>query len=403
MESVKQILKMPVRIAIECWLKLCLWGRPQATLDPARVGRILVFAYHGLGNFIMYTPALKRLRERYPDARIDLQVGNNTGCEEVLAGAGLFDNIYNYPYGAGARVWLRRALEIRRTRYDVTINEFHSHSWRLAMIAVHSKALFRVGHVTSPGWPRHSSRFSFIFNLPVLMAEDEHEIDRYLDLMTALDAREAALAVARPFIHLTDADRKFASAYMVRAGIEPGAEVVGMQPGTSAAMRWKQWPIDRYRVLLERLVNEKPAVRVILFGNPLEVRMSTELVRGLECRVTIAAGQTSVKQVAALIERCRWLLCNDSGLMHVAAAVGTPVVAIYGPTDIRRTRPWGEGHVIIRHEMPCSPCFRLEGEDELRRCPHHNCLMTITPDEVFGKVVGALEKAKETDEARAIR
>jgi len=75
----------------------------------------------------------------------------------------------------------------------------------------------------------------------------------------------------------------------------------------------------------------------------------------------------------------------------VAVAVGTPVVAIYGPTDTRRTRPWGTGNIIVRHDMPCSPCFKLEGEDQLRRCPHHDCLMTITPDEVFGKVLVALE------------
>jgi heptosyltransferase-2 len=390
MGFIKQTLKTPLRIAIEGWLKLLLSTRRRVVMGPAGIERILVFAYHGLGNFIMYTPALARLRERYPDARIDLQVGNNTGCEEVLAGADLFDNIYNCPYRAGIRAWLGRALEIRRTRYDVTINEFHSHSWLLAMIVVYSRARFRVGHVTSPGWLRHSSRFSFVFNIPVRMAEDEHEIDRYMDLVAALHARPARLEDARPFIHLTDADRQFASEFMTRAGIGPGDTVVGIQPGTSPAMRWKQWPIDRYRAVIERMVTELPALRIILFGNPLEVKMSAALIRGLESRVTLAAGQTSVKQVAALIERCRWLICNDSGLMHVAVAVSTPVVAIYGPTDIRRTRPWGTGNVIIRHEMPCSPCFRLEGEDELRKCPHHDCLMTITPDEVFGEMLVAL-------------
>src|SRR5215472_18270025 len=78
--------------------------------------------------------------------------------------------------------------------------------------------------------------------------------------------------------------------------------------------------------------------------------------------------------------------------MHVAAAVGTPVVAIYGPTDIRRTRPWGTGHVIVRHDLSCSPCYRLEGEGAIHRCPHHDCLMTITPDEVFRKVVAGFPK-----------
>src|SRR5215813_8216733 len=185
MAAIKQILKAPARIAIESWLKLCLWRRPRVTPSEVRIERILVFAYHGLGNFIMYTPALRQLRERYPDARIDLQVGNNTGCEEVLAGSELFDNIYNLPFSAGLRAWLTRAKEIADTRYDLTINEFHSHSWPLALLIAASRAPHRLGHVTSPGWSRRFSRYSFVFNLPVEMREDEHEIARYISLVTA--------------------------------------------------------------------------------------------------------------------------------------------------------------------------------------------------------------------------
>ncbi|HJZ68045.1 MAG TPA: hypothetical protein VKF81_07985, partial [Blastocatellia bacterium] len=90
-----QILKEAIRIPGESFLRVYLDGIPKLEFEPEKVRRILVFAYHGLGNFIMFTPALRLLRERYPDARIDLQAGNNTGCDEVLAGAGLFDNIYN--------------------------------------------------------------------------------------------------------------------------------------------------------------------------------------------------------------------------------------------------------------------------------------------------------------------
>ena len=83
MSTIKQALRLPA----EAMLKVYLAARPRPRFTPERIKRILVFAYHGLGNFIMYTPALRALRERYPEARIDLQVGNNTGCEEVLAGA----------------------------------------------------------------------------------------------------------------------------------------------------------------------------------------------------------------------------------------------------------------------------------------------------------------------------
>jgi heptosyltransferase-2 len=381
-----EIFKSAAKGSAESLLKVYLSSLPREEFSPERVSRVLVFAYHGLGNFIMYTPALRLLRERYPGARIDLQVGNNTGCEDVLDGSGLFDNIYNLPYGAGVRAWVERAREIRRTRYDVTINEFHSHSWPLALLVAASGARFRVGHVTSPGWPRRFSRYSFVFNVPVTMREDEHEVDRYLDLVAAAGAGRVKLEEAKTFIHLTESDRLFARRFLEN-GAAPADAIIGVQPGTSPTMRWKQWPLDRYRELIKRILDERPGSQLVLFGSASEAEMIQDLARGLGDRVKVAAGKTSVKQAAALIERCDLLVCNDSGLMHAAVAVDTPVVAIYGPTDFNRTAPLGPRHRVVRRGLECSPCFRLEGDEQVRRCPHHDCLMTITPEDVLRPVV----------------
>jgi len=387
----KKLLKDLIRTPAESLLKVYLASHPSREFAPEKISRILVFAYHGLGNFIMYTPALNLLRRRYPKARIDLQVGNNTGCEEVLEGAGLFDNIYNLPYTAGARAWIKRAKEIRETGYDLTVNEFHSHSWPLALLVIASGAPYRLGHVTSPGWSRSFSRYSYVFNLPVKMREDEHEINRYLDLVAEVGAagdQKSGFSIsgARTFIHLADEDRRFARQFLNENGKGRARIIIGVQPGTSPAMRWKQWPIERYREVIKRVVADHRDAQIVLFGSPSEVEMIEDMARGLDSRVLIAAGKTTVKQVAALIEQCDMLLSNDSGLMHAAVAVGTPVVAIYGPTDIRRTAPLGPLHTVIRHDLACSPCFRLEGDDKVQSCSHHDCLMTITSGEVYDRI-----------------
>lgn len=400
MIDVKQVLKEALRVPGEALLKVYLSSLPEVRFSPDRIERILVFAYHGLGNFIMYTPALKLLRERYPAARIDLQVGNNTGCEEVLAGSGLFDNIYNLRFSDGIRPWLARAEVIRNTRYDLTINEFHSHSWPLALLVAASGAPFRLGHVTSPGWSRRFSRYSFVFNLAVAMREDEHEIERYIDLVAAVGARRIAAGDARTFIHLTDEDRAFARQFLEDGEATPAQAIIGFQPGTSLSMRWKQWPIDRYREVIGRVVTDSPDSQIVLFGSALEEEMIREMARGLKGRITLASGKTSVKQVAALIEQCDLLVCNDSGLMHAAVAVGTPVVAIYGPTDFRRTAPLGDTHTVIRHPLSCSPCFKLEGDDQVHVCPHHDCLMTITPDEVVNAVFQIRDERRAAPDTR---
>jgi lipopolysaccharide heptosyltransferase II len=389
---VKQAIKNLVRRLAEQTLKVYLSSLPRREFRPEKIERIIVFAYHGLGNFIMYTPALKLLREQYPNARIDLQVGNNTGCEEVLAGAGLFDHIYNLPYAKGIRAWIARLKEIRETRYDITVNEFHSHSWQLALTLAFSGVPFRVGHVTSPGWAEQFSHYSFIFNLPVGMREDEHETRRYLDLVEAIGARAVEPSQVKPFMHLAAEDREFADTF-INSQDRPGS-IIGIQPGTSPTMRWKQWPIDRYRKLLERLTEEQREAPIILFGAANEAEMIRELAEGLSGKIIIAAGKTTIKQVAALIERCALLVCNDSGLMHVAVAVGTPVVAIYGPTDLRRTAPLGESHTVVRHDLPCSPCFKLEGDAAVKDCPHHDCLNSITADEVFYQLKSKVRRAQ---------
>jgi lipopolysaccharide heptosyltransferase II len=389
MATVKQIIKDRIRFFAEKALKIYLSFQPRVAFKPEKIERILVFAYHGLGNFIMYTPALKLLRERYPNARIDLQVGNNTGNEEVLAGAELFDNIYNLQYSAGFRVWFKRFREIRATRYDITINEFHSHSWQLALTVAFSRAKFRIGHVTSPGWSEKFSRYSFVFNVPVAMREDEHEIERYLDLVAAAGAKKLTASEAQTFIHLTETDRQFANEYLPSDKL-----IIGIQPGTSPTMRWKQWSLERYRELLVQLIGEQPEAQIVLFGAPNEVEMIQELAQGLENQVKIAAGKTTVKQVAALIERCAVLICNDSGLMHIAVAVGTPVIAIYGPTDFRRTAPLGEQHTMIRHALPCSPCFKLEGDVQVKACPHHDCLNSISTEEVLHQLQSQLQPVR---------
>ncbi|HEU4389009.1 MAG TPA: hypothetical protein VFV34_14510, partial [Blastocatellia bacterium] len=210
----RQYLKELIRRPFEALLRLYLTSLPERPFEFDEVRRILVFAYHGLGNFIMYTPALRLLRERYPNARIDLQVGNNTGCEEVLAGAGVFDNVCNLPYSAGLRAWIQRAREIRKISYDVTVNEFHSHSWRLALLVAASGARMRVGHSTSDGWSQRFSRYSFVFNVPVRMKEDEHETDRYLDLVETLGVHRPSRPLVKPFFHLTVEDRRFADEFL---------------------------------------------------------------------------------------------------------------------------------------------------------------------------------------------
>src|SRR5262249_11426584 len=162
----------------------------------------------------------------------------------------------------------------------MTVNELHSHAWPLALTIAMSRAPFRLGHVTSPGWPSRLSRYSFVFNIPVSMNEDEHEVDRYLDLVEAAGVRRINLADAKPFIHLSPSHREFARRFFDEKRLT--RPVIGIQPGASATMSWKRWPADRYRRAVERLIAERPRQQFILFGTASEAEASIDLARGLE-------------------------------------------------------------------------------------------------------------------------
>jgi heptosyltransferase-2 len=122
---------------------------------------------------------------------------------------------------------------------------------------------------------------------------------------------------------------------------------------------------------------EKWQTKVLLFGKEEERPIVHEILRHMGTKGIDLTGKTGLLQLAALLERCALLVTNDTGTMHVATAVGTPVVALFGSTDPITTGPWGEGHVVVKKDVDCSPCWK-------RVCPtDHKCMKLITVDEVL--------------------
>ena len=250
----------------------------------------------------------------------------------------------------------------------------------------------RIGHCTSPGW---NNKYDFVYNINVKMAEDEHEIDRDLRLSYAIGTKEDEVD-KNPIIIIRQWDREYAHKFLREHGISNKALLIGVQAGTSPSQRWKQWHLDRYAELCDRIVGNYSA-KIVLLGSYNEERLINYVKERMKSEPITTAGKTTVKQAVAIIERCKLFICNDSGLMHISAAVGTPVIAIYGPTDYHRTAPYGDGHIIIRKDLPCSPCFRLEGVEKVESCKHRKCLELITVEEVIEAVekrIGKLGRMK---------
>ena len=376
------------RTLIKFLLKFALLFNLDRAFYQSEVRKVLVYAYTGLGNFILYTPTLRVLKKGFPNANFTLLHSGDTGCQEVVTGSSLFDDYTVVKRDAKWYTRLKWIYKLRKEKYDLIISEFHNNHPFLILLTVLCGAPYRAGHITSPGW---NNNWDFIYNIPVKMKKDQHERDRYLELARALGTSSEE-DDKKPFIFIEEDDIEFATNFLVNHNCNEKHKIISVQVGTSPAMRWKQWNLKKYGMLCDKILKLKNT-KIILHGSPAERKMIDKVAEDIsDSNAIIAAGEVSIKQAAAIIEKSDMLICNDSGLMHVAVAVDTPVIAIFGPTDYTRTAPLGEIHKMIRKDLECSPCFKLDGKEKVENCPYdYKCLNSIGVDEVF-KVV--LEKLK---------
>lgn len=187
-----------------------------------------------------------------------------------------------------------------------------------------------------------------------------------------------------PQIYLREEDQRWATQVLAKLGIPEGKPLIGMNPGATYGLA-KCWYPDRFGELGKRLA-EQWETNILLFGKQEEQPIIHEIRRYLGNRGIDLAGKTSLLQLAALLERCVLLVTNDTGTMHIATAIGTPVVALFGSTPPHITGPWGKGHVVVKKDIECSPCWK-------RVCPtDHRCMNLLTVDEVEEIVNKKLEK-----------
>jgi len=367
-------------------LKLYLLLKPNPIFKRENVSRVLVFAHTtGLGNFIMYTPTIKAIKNYLPNASFTLLHDSNTGCYQVVKDSKLFEKYVNVKRGSNLIEMLKWIYLIRKEKYDLLINEFHNSSLFIILLTIFSGAQYRLGHVSGSGWI-HTRKWDWIYNIPIEMKKNQHEIDRGLELARGIGV-DIKKIDKKPFIYLTDKDREFADNFFSNNSINKNHKVVSIQIGRKADNLEKHWSTDKYSKICDKIL-EYPNLKVILHGAPNEYHTVNKVVSKMNRKPTIAAGKTTIKQAAAILEKSDVLICDDSGLMHMAVAVGTPVVAIFGPTDYTRTAPYGKDHVMIRKNLKCSPCSKIDMAPNKRmrieQCPYnYKCIKDISVDDVF--------------------
>ncbi len=329
--------------------------------------RILIVKPSSLGDIIHSLPVLWALRKTYPDAYIGWVV--KYVWQDVLADNPLIDHLIILKKGIGGII--SAILETHSLRFDTVIDL--QGLFRSGIITYLSGAGERIGF-------SNAKEFAHLFyNRKVQVPSvSMHAVDRYMMTVTKGERRKLKFPL---YINIEDAE-------WVKQFLQEN-NLIGKQPliAINPSARWvkKRWPAASYSALINQLIKELKA-DIIIVGSKDDVPIAEEIASLVHERIVIATGKTSIRRLAALLEKVNLLITNDSGPMHIAAALGTPVVALFGPTDPELTGPYGRGHVVLRKNPDCSPCLR-------RPCTEGKpvCMEMITVEDVVQAVLGRLK------------
>ena len=349
--------------------------------DRRKVERIVIVKLCCLGDALLMGPALRAIRCAYPHAEITvLTTARTSGVFPRLA---CVERVLELPLSLGPFEILRCLGNSAPKRPDLF---YCFEPWYPAatLIACLTGARCKVGFVC-PRAPYNRS----LFDLVVAYEEDKHVVEAYLALAEAGIGRrwlDKQLQLSITAQEEQTADRFFQEHLIERP-------VVGLFPGSSPRWRQKRWPSDRFALLADRLVCELGLGVLILTGKGQE-RVSSEVFGQMRQRAVVVPGQFSFGELAAIIKRCSLLVSADSSPMHIAASVGTPVVALFGPVNPTLYRPYLTSGMfrIVRRELPCSPCVAF---GKALPCPiDFECIRSIEVDEVFDAVRSLLASSR---------
>jgi heptosyltransferase-2 len=323
----------------------------------------------------MSMAALREIRRLYPEAHLALFARH--WVAGLFEGQGVVDEIISFDNDRSTLKW-RHQLQ----PYDAAV--LFQNAFEAALLAFLSRIPKRIGYSTQGRGFLLSQKAR-----PRIKQLNRHQVYYYLDLLFQTGVSDLDYLNSpdfQPDISFTATSQSIESAnrLLKELGIEPSDRLIGINPGAFYGSA-KRWLTDRYAALADLLICEKGA-KVLIFGSEGERPIAEEIESQMNERPIVLTGRTDLPALMGTMSRCRIFITNDSGPMHLAAALGVPQVAIFGSTDEIATGPFSGKAVVIHKHVDCSPCL-------LRDCPKDlRCYKRITVDEVFEKAEGLLEE-----------
>ena len=351
------------------------------------IRHILIRGTNWIGDAVMTLPAVSSIRDTYPGAT--LSVLAKPWVAEVYRLSPDIDEVIPFEspgVHGGITGKLRLAGEMRG-RFEAAI--LLQNAIEAAIIALLAGIPIRAGY-DSDGRRlllSHAVRRTAAIR-------KVHQVSYYLEMVQALGCVSARPVPVSPLLVPGPEYGRIADDLFTKYGISGSHLLIGVAPGATYGPA-KKWFPERFADVATRIVNTFPA-RVILFGSRGDIDSTRAVEKSSGKSLINLAGKTTLKEAIALIARCDLFISNDSGLMHVAGALGIPTIAVFGSTNAATTSPVGEKSVVIRHRVACSPCLK-------KKCPtDFLCMDLVTVEEVYA-AASELLTGKELHETRPVK
>jgi len=339
--------------------------RKSGRIPPEDVRDILVIRTAYIGDVVMTLPILKPLRELYPRARIAFLTAS--GAVDVLKGNPFVDEVIAYDppwfYPSSTSAWPEFINRMRRRTFDLVI-ETRADIREILLLAWPLKANYRVSYDVGGG--------GYLLTHCVPYPGLRHKVEYHLDLVRYLGYRGRDLEWG---IYLSPEERQRVREIMERKGT--GQPFIAVHPGGRLPL--KRWPARHYAAVCGKLT-EKYGMPVVVFGSENERPIVEEMISAMKQRPVDLAGEVSLREMAGILSHASVFLCNDSGPMHIAAAMKTPIVAVFGPSKSVETGPFGGEHRVVEKAFPCRPTC---DESSCRFERYNACMEDVSPEDVF--------------------
>jgi heptosyltransferase-2 len=346
--------------------------------------KILVLALSGIGDALMFTPALTLLRKARPNAQIDALVMFK-GVKDIYINNPDLDKIFYYNFlDKGFFKSLKFILSLRK-KYNTTINVYPSNrrEYNVINILLGAEKRVAVNYLRA-----NILNFGWLNNTTIKENDSLHNVMENIKLVEKIVKREFS-EEPKLKIFLTEKDVAFAKDLMSQESISESDLIIGIHPGCATLKNHikRRWEPEKFAKLARSLIQNKSA-KVLIFGGPDEDGLKENIKKLIDSPRAIVVKTPDLIKTAAIMKRCNVFVTNDSSLMHISAALGLNVVTIIGPTNSNYIKPWKTEHKIVSLNLECSPCFYYSPKPLScsRTDIKFKCIKELDVDMVYNKV-----------------